>query len=348
MIIRQILKSCLEKSNVLTWITKSPLELTLRRTKYVPQMLNSSWRKVSAVSLGELVGHEASLLGSRIQGDDPRFVLGIFPVFQAIPCLEAENLRISPRDAGPFVSNTIGFVRQGHHLHRFPRQKIPTMETTILIKQEAFVYKIPAQGAGNAVWKANSWNLDRPDWTGKLRLVSQDKDCVIKLEDKTSGKLYAECPVDVYPGLAVQNVSDSSRYFVIRVSEDGGRTAHLGLGFADRADSFDVNVSLQEHFKGIKVEAQIQKESEAPQEFADLSLKEGETIKVNINIPKKGKRERSRSPAVATSSTPGKVLPPPKVNIADAVAAAGLQVQQGPRIDAPPTKTAANPNWIQF
>ena len=42
-----------------------------------------------------------------------------------------------------------------------------------------------------------------------------------------------------------QTVSDSSRYFVIAV--DG---AHLGLGFADRSDSFDLNVSLQDHFKG--------------------------------------------------------------------------------------------------
>lgn len=216
-----------------------------------------------------------------------------------------------------------------------------------MIKQEVMAYKIPTQASGNNGWKANSWNLDKPDWTGKLRLVSKDKDCVIKLEDKTSGKLYAECPVEAYPGPAVQSVSDSSRYFVIRISDDGTRTAHLGLGFADRSDAFDMNVSLQDHFKGLKVEEQIQKESEEPREQLDLSLKEGETIKVNINIPRKGNRERSRSPAVAVGASGG-VLPPPKVNMADAVAAAGLQVQKGPRIDAPPVKTAANPNWIQF
>lgn len=28
-----------------------------------------------------------------------------------------------------------------------------------------------------------------------------------------------------------------------------GRAAFIGIGFADRGDSFDLNVSLQEHFK---------------------------------------------------------------------------------------------------
>jgi hypothetical protein len=40
---------------------------------------------------------------------------------------------------------------------------------------------------------------------------------------------------------------------VIKVTE-GGKTAHLGLGFADRADSFDVNTSLHDWFKvGVRV-----------------------------------------------------------------------------------------------
>ena len=94
-------------------------------------------------------------------------------------------------------------------------------------------------------FKATAWSLDRPDWTGKLKVVTRGGDCCIRLFDKGSNKLHAECPVPAYPGPAVQTVSDSSRYFVIAV--DG---AHLGLGFADRSDSFDLNVSLQDHFKG--------------------------------------------------------------------------------------------------
>ena len=39
---------------------------------------------------------------------------------------------------------------------------------------------------------------------------------------------------------------------MIKVTE-GGKNAHLGLGFADRADSFDLNTTLHDHFKGILV-----------------------------------------------------------------------------------------------
>ena len=44
----------------------------------------------------------------------------------------------------------------------------------------------------------------------------------IKLEDKTSGELFAQCPVDAYPGIAVEPVMDSSRYFVLRLVGDRG------------------------------------------------------------------------------------------------------------------------------
>lgn len=59
------------------------------------------------------------------------------------------------------------------------------------------------------------------------------------------GVLYAKCPVDSYPGPAVESVKDSSRYFVIRLQNDKGQSVCVGCGFADRSDSFDLNVTLQ-------------------------------------------------------------------------------------------------------
>ena len=38
-----------------------------------------------------------------------------------------------------------------------------------------------------------------------------------------SGELFAQAPVDQFPGTAVESVMDSSRYFVIRI-EDGNGT----------------------------------------------------------------------------------------------------------------------------
>ena len=63
------------------------------------------------------------------------------------------------------------------------------------------------------------------------------------------GDLFAACPVDAFPGLAVEAVSDSSRYFVLRLQDPSGRHAFVGMGFQDRGDAFDFNVALQEHFK---------------------------------------------------------------------------------------------------
>ena len=81
-----------------------------------------------------------------------------------------------------------------------------------------------------AGWKANDWNLKKPDWSGKMRLVllsislsllcfvifiipqvTMGKGAKIRLEEKDNDNLFRECPVETYPGLAIQGVTDSSR-----------------------------------------------------------------------------------------------------------------------------------------
>lgn len=132
--------------------------------------------------------------------------------------------------------------------------------------------------------RAANWNLAEPTWTGRMRLVTSGVNVNLKLEDKTSGALFANCPVETYPGIAIESVSDSSRYFVIRVLGEGGRCAFLGLGFGDRSDSFDLNVALQDHFKWVKNQEQIEKDKAEPKAELDLGFKEGETIKINMKI----------------------------------------------------------------
>lgn len=48
------------------------------------------------------------------------------------------------------------------------------------------------------------------------------------------GDLFAKCPIEEFPGVAIEAVLDSSRYFVVRLKDDDGRTAFIGMGFADR------------------------------------------------------------------------------------------------------------------
>lgn len=71
-------------------------------------------------------------------------------------------------------------------------------------------------------YRAANWNLTEPTWTGRMRLVAKGNNVSLKLEDKNSGVLFANCPVDTYPGVAIESVTDSSRYFVIRVLDDNG------------------------------------------------------------------------------------------------------------------------------
>lgn len=73
------------------------------------------------------------------------------------------------------------------------------------------------------VYRAADWNLQEPQWTGRMRLVSKGNELVMKLEDKTSGELFAKCPIDKYPGVALEAVTDSSRYFVVKIQDDNGK-----------------------------------------------------------------------------------------------------------------------------
>jgi len=182
------------------------------------------------------------------------------------------------------------------------------IERCLLVKQEVFVYKIPPRQSARG-YRAADWNLTSPDWTGRLRIMEANKKVKLKLEDKNSGELFAACPVDAYPGPAVEAVTDSSRYFVIKIVDESGRSAFIGMGFSDRADSFDLNVTLQDHFQGVKKEEQISKENLEPQPQLDLAFKEGQTIKVNINIPKSDKAKTGKSKIGGGLG----MLPPPPV-----------------------------------
>ena len=70
----------------------------------------------------------------------------------------------------------------------------PMIERVLMMKQEAFVYKIPpgqVPADEQTGWKAKGWNLDKPDWSGKLKLVSKGTNCSLKLEDRGTMKPYA-------------------------------------------------------------------------------------------------------------------------------------------------------------
>nr|XP_046255228.1 adaptin ear-binding coat-associated protein 1-like [Scatophagus argus] len=188
-------------------------------------------------------------------------------------------------------------------------------ESVLCVKPEVNVYRIPPRASNRAI-RAADWKLDAPDWTGRMRLTARGKVAYVKLEDKISGELFAQAPVDEFPGIAVETVSDSSRYFVLRIQDDNGRSAFIGIGFGDRGDAFDFNVALQDHFKWVKQETELTKQAQAPDNTPklDLGFKEGQTITLNIGQSKKKDRSRPQSSGGFGLLPPppgGKLAPPP-------------------------------------
>ncbi|THV07803.1 adaptin ear-binding coat-associated protein 1 NECAP-1 [Dendrothele bispora CBS 962.96] len=205
------------------------------------------------------------------------------------------------------------------------------VESVLHIAREVSVYKIPPLKA-NEGHRAGEWgDLAAPLWKGRMRIIEKSSGVTIHFEDATTGELFAKTEYD--PGRpSVEAVLDSSRYFVVRV-EDAGKKAYIGMGFAERTDSFDFNVALQDYTKRWKTaqNPSTPEDSEStpsPHVPAgpkkDYSLKEGQTFSINIpgrkkateNAPTTGITDLLDSSSSSTSSsgaTGGAIplLPPP-------------------------------------
>ncbi|XP_051141710.1 uncharacterized protein At1g03900 [Andrographis paniculata] len=168
-----------------------------------------------------------------------------------------------------------------------------TFEHTLLVVREVAVYKIPPRPTSGG-YKCGEWLQSDKIWSGRLRVVSCDTRCEIRLEDPNSGELFAACFVN--PGqreAAVESVLDSSRYFVLRIEDGRGKHAFVGLGFNERNEAFDFNVALSDHEKYVKREVEKDAVSGGGADGAEEGhidihpavnhrLKEGETIRINV------------------------------------------------------------------
>lgn len=56
------------------------------------------------------------------------------------------------------------------------------------------------------------------------------------------------------------------------------------MGFADRSDSFDLNVALQDHFKYVEKSSELEKQEHVEEPKLDLGFKEGQTITINFGV----------------------------------------------------------------
>ncbi|ODN89692.1 adaptin ear-binding coat-associated protein 2 [Cryptococcus wingfieldii CBS 7118] len=183
------------------------------------------------------------------------------------------------------------------------------IEAVLFVAREVMVYQIPPQTT-TAGHKAADWNVESFLWKGRLRVIDIGSRSELRLEDSSTGELFAQV-VYVSPWNQVEPVLDSSRYFVLRVEGEGGKRAYIGMGFAERGEAFDFQVALQTVVKRTQNTTSISDDPEEPSKPAappkDYSLKEGQTF--TINIPG---RERKK-PASSGGGGGGGLfaLPPP-------------------------------------
>mmetsp|Transcript_65099 Transcript_65099/g.121318 ORF Transcript_65099/g.121318 Transcript_65099/m.121318 type:complete len:277 (-) Transcript_65099:62-892(-) len=214
------------------------------------------------------------------------------------------------------------------------------IEYTLLNKREVMVYQVPpaASAAGH---KAEDWK--QCIWRGKMRVAGKGKDMSIKLLDAASEALFAQCSIpNGEHEKFVERVVDSSRYFVLKIT-NGARHAFIGLGFEERNDAFDFNCCLAD-FKSRFVDRENEVDA-APKVQAppkDLSLKEGQKIKISIaGLEGKKRRETSDAPPAGGGTGLFGLAPPPSSGSSQSRRTVAQQANS--ILEAPPA--APNPTY---
>mmetsp|Transcript_27093 Transcript_27093/g.64781 ORF Transcript_27093/g.64781 Transcript_27093/m.64781 type:complete len:159 (-) Transcript_27093:1298-1774(-) len=131
--------------------------------------------------------------------------------------------------------------------------KVSVLRTKLLGIAECFMYRLPK--GSSSPYRAETWNLTKPLQCVSLR-IERRGDVLLLIftythEHEKSSKLFALCSVDVtkHPlDHYVEAVLDSTRYFVIRVSDEkAGREALIGLGFRDREEAGEFRSALAKY-----------------------------------------------------------------------------------------------------
>ncbi|KAI9662693.1 MAG: hypothetical protein M1831_002736 [Alyxoria varia] len=209
-----------------------------------------------------------------------------------------------------------------------PANSADAIQRVLFIASKVHVYQVPPL-TSNKGHTAATWTENEPIFTARLRIVesadsASDREgqkanlsTSIRLEDPSSGELFAAAPY-THPS-AVAHCVDSSRFFAVRVVGDGGMKATLGIGFEERPEAFDFGVALQDARKILGLDdgpstassKGARKAEDKPEPKKDYSLKEGETITVNIGGKPGGLTGQDDSATNNASISAVPFLPPP-------------------------------------
>ena len=218
------------------------------------------------------------------------------------------------------------------------------IQRILFLCSKVHIYSIPPL-TSNKGYTASTWTENdnaRQIFTARLRILetaipppasapsgaTEKLSVELLLEDPATGDLFAGAPYQ--DKHVVEAAIDSSRFFAIRVVGDGGRKATLGMGFEERSDAIDFGICLQECRKvlgyestpqGVGKAADRSGKREEKVEKRDWSLKEGETIKVDIG--RRGRRKNGHDDDASLANGCGEaeekalfsIKPPPGMSV---------------------------------
>jgi hypothetical protein len=135
------------------------------------------------------------------------------------------------------------------------------VEQCLITIRLCYLYALPG-GPSSSGYYASQWNLPNPIFTGAARIFADNLDQLqIRLYSR-DGELFVVSSLIPIKDIAngeknlesfIEPVKDSSRYYVIKVEDAStGRKAFLGLGFHDRANSFNFNTTITDYLNLIR------------------------------------------------------------------------------------------------
>ena len=227
------------------------------------------------------------------------------------------------------------------------------IEISMFKAPECFLYKVPPLKIASG-HRAEDWGLGSPQLTGRVEIVGVGTTAEVRVfKQDDSAKPVAVCPVRCAAGspavgAVVDDVVDSSRYFVLRLEDAKKRKAYLGLGFRERDVAYDFKATLCDFKRSIdreqKAEAdhadyeRRQADGADPEPEVDMSLKGRIKISLGDDDGDRPERPKRESSGPADGAVP-RLAPPPKP-----------VPRRSPPRPAPPPAAAPPPleNWATF
>ncbi|KAG7343483.1 DUF1681 domain containing protein [Nitzschia inconspicua] len=133
--------------------------------------------------------------------------------------------------------------------------KVSVLRTKLLGIAECFMYRLPK--GSSSPYRAETWPLTKPLQCVSLRIERRGDVLLLiftyTVDGQKGSKLFALCSIDIVNKNHklehyVEAVLDSTRYFVIRVTDEkAGREALIGLGFRDREEAGDFRAALAKY-----------------------------------------------------------------------------------------------------